>query len=448
MPPPDTHAPPLELSEIQGPVLRRRPAPYYGTYALLRIDDAADGREMLRRLLPHIVSAADWDVGRDLWVAVMLTYTGLKALGVPQASLDSFPPEMRDGMASRAHMLGDVGDSDPTHWQPPYGTGDIHVALTILADSEEIWHEKVALAEAQIADLPGVALLGRSDFAQLPGGRTSLGYKDGISFPHIAGSGVHHQPGAGPEIAAGEFVFGYPSESGTLLPMPQPDILGRNGTLIGFRKLHTRVANFRRFLRENAGDAAEEELLAAKLVGRWRSGAPLALAPEQDDPALAEDYTRNNDFSYADDPKGLLCPFGAHIRRNNPRDTQMPVLSDVNLHRIIRHGTTYGPPLPDGILEDDGAERGIFFIFLSARAPKTFEFLKSHWINDGNFLGLGTEKDPVAGTQDGAGIFTIPKRPIRRRVQGLSTFTVTQGGEYGFMPSLSALRWLSEMQGP
>lgn len=82
---------------------------------------------------------------------------------------------------------------------------------------------------------------------------------------------------------------------------------------------------------------------------------------------------------------------------------------------------------------------------MNARAPKMFEFLKSHWINDGNFLGLGTEKDPLAGNHDGTGTFTIPKRPIRRRLQGLSSFTLTRGGEYGFMPSLSALRWLGDL---
>lgn len=439
--------PTLDLGDIQGPILRRRPAPYYGTYALLRIDNAADGRELLRRLTPHVVSAADWDAGRDLWIAVVLTYAGLKALGVPPASLDSFPIEMRDGMASRADALGDTGESAPLHWQAPYGTGDIHLALTILADTEDIWRQKLALAEAQLSDLPGVAQLGRSDFAQLPGGRTTLGYKDGISFPNIAGtgSGAHPSRGSGPEIAAGEFILGYPGEAGTVLPMPHPEVLGRNGTFVGFRKLHTHVAAFRRFLRENSQDAVEEELLAAKMVGRWRSGAPLALAPDRDDPALAEDGTRNNEFDYADDPNGLRCPFGSHIRRNYPRETDMPVLTDVNLHRIIRHGTTYGPLLPEGILEDDGAERGIFFIFMSARAPKTFEFLKSHWINDGNFLGLGTEKDPLAGNHDGTGTFTIPKRPIRRRLQGLSSFTLTRGGEYGFMPSLSALRWLGDL---
>jgi deferrochelatase/peroxidase EfeB len=115
----------------------------------------------------------------------------------------------------------------------------------------------------------------------------------------------------------------------------------------------------------------------------------------------------------------------------------------VKIHRIIRHGTSYGPPLPEGELEDDGKARGIFFIFLSAKAPETFEFLKKEWINNGNFLGLGREEDPIAGDHASATTFTIPMKPIRRRLQGLERFTVTRGGEYAFVPSLTALRWLA-----
>jgi Dyp-type peroxidase family len=244
-------------------------------------------------------------------------------------------------------------------------------------------------------------------------------------------------------IAAGEFIFGYPGEAGRMLPMPQPAVLGRNGTFVSFRKLHSNVAAFRRFLRENATAKMSEEFLAAKMVGRWPSGAPLMLAPEQDAPEMGSDLQRMNNFSYAEDPKGLRCPMGAHIRRMNPRDTHMQVLTNVKIHRIIRHGTRYGPDLPENVWEDDGQKRGIFFIFLSAAAPQTFEFLKKEWINAGNFVGLGMEQDPIAGAHEDKGMFTIPARPIRRRLQGLERFTVTRGGEFGFVPSLSALRWLA-----
>lgn len=397
----------------------------------------------MRRLAPHVVSAADY-AARESWLAVAFTHAGLRALEVPAATLASFPPEFCAGMAARAALIGDTGESAPEHWHAPYGTGQIHIALTLLATSDAVWRANVAVAREQLADLAGVTLLAREDFAQEPGGRTQFGFKDGISFPPIAGNAISPIRGGGEPISAGEFVLGYAGETGYPLAMPQPEALGRNGTFVGFRKVHTRVAAFRQFLRANATDEMSEEFIAAKMVGRWRSGAPLVLAPERDDPALGSDLSRMNDFGYADDSAGLRCPHGAHIRRINPRDSTLAVMSDVNLHRIIRHGATYGPPLPDGVYDDDGAERGIFFIFMSARAPQTFEFLKREWINSGNFADLGGQMDPIAGAADGTGTFTIPKRPIRRRLTGLERFTVTRGGEYAFMPGLAALRRLSD----
>ena len=121
-------------------------------------------------------------------------------------------------------------------------------------------------------------------------------------------------------------------------------MLGRNGTYAVFRKLHTRVAAFRQYLRQRAKDRAEEEWLAAKIVGRWPSGVPLALAPDKDDPELGADPKRNNAFMFGDDPRGLKSPFGAHVRRMNPRDSV--VIGAVRLHRMIRRGTNYGPPCP------------------------------------------------------------------------------------------------------
>ena len=113
------------------------------------------------------------------------------------------------------------------------------------------------------------------DFGAQPGDRNSLGYKDGIDQPAIEGSGVEPLPGQGQPIKAGEFILGYPGEGGILLPTPQPDILARNGTYVGFRKYQSRVGAFNRFLRVNGSTDEERELIAAKLVGRWRSGAPL-----------------------------------------------------------------------------------------------------------------------------------------------------------------------------
>ena len=163
------------------------------------------------------------------------------------------------------------------------------------------------------------------------------------------------------------------------LPMPHPDVLGRNGTFVGLRKYQSRAGTFNRFLREHAATEQERELLAAKLVGRWRSGAPLTLAPTRDNRVLGADPRRNNDFTYAADPRGRQVPLGSHMRRMNPRDTTMAQLADVNLHRIIRRSTTYGAPYdPDATSElEDEVPRGIYFLFLSAKAMATMEFLQS-----------------------------------------------------------------------
>jgi Dyp-type peroxidase family len=444
---PSTDPPTLDLHEIQATVLRQRPAPYFGTHVLLRVDDARAGRELLRRLTPHVDSATSWWSADNPWLFVGVSYAGLDVLGVPRDSLQSFPEAFRAGMAARARQLGDEGANDPKNWDPPFGNGEIHLGLSAFADSEEQRRRVLAIAREQYDSVSGVKVLRTQDFGAQPGDLNPLGYKDGIDQPPIEGSGVEPLPGQGRPIKAGEFILGYPGEAGVPLPMPQPDILGRNGTYVGLRKYQSRVGAFNRFLRANGTTEKERELLAAKLVGRWRSGAPLTLAPDVDNPALGADPQRNNDFNYANDQHGRQVPFGSHIRRMNPRDTDLARLTDVNIHRLIRRGTTYGPPYdPNALSEaDDEVPRGAYFLFMSAKAMTTIEFLQQEWINDGNFIGTGSERDPIIGLQPEGATFTIPKEPIRRRIHGIETFNVLRGGEYFFMPSLSALRWLGEL---
>jgi Dyp-type peroxidase family len=438
----------LDLQEIQATVLRLRPAPYFGSHVTLRIEQAQAGRDLLRRLIPHVDSAANWWKPASAWLSVGISYAGLEALGLPQSSLESFPEAFRVGMAARARELRDDGVNDPRNWEPLFGKGQIHIALNAFSDSQEKWQRVIAIAREAYQGLSGVKALGVQDFGAQPGDRNSLGYKDGIDQPPIDGSGVAPLPGQGRPIKAGEFILGYPGESGAPLPMPQPEILGRNGTFVGFRKYQSRVGAFNRFLRASGSTQAEQELVAAKLVGRWRSGAPLTLAPEVDDPALGADPKRNNDFNYANDAHGRQIPFGAHIRRMNPRDTHLTRLTDVNLHRLIRRGTTYGKPYDPNDLStaDDEVPRGAIFLFISAKAMATMEFLQQEWINEGNFIGIGEERDPIIGRQEEGAAFTIPKEPVRRRLHGIETFNVLRGGEYFFMPGLSALSWLANLK--
>jgi Dyp-type peroxidase family len=435
----------LELDDIQNGAIRPRPSPYVGVYFLLRIDERQAGRELLRRLLPALASATNpADRGKQAWVTAGLTFQGLKALGVPQDSLDSFPKAFQQGMAARAELLGDVGENGPQHWEPPLGSPDVHVALAALSPDAERLEAVLQRARAAYHLLPGVEAIWRQDVYALPGERTSFGFKDGISHPAIEGSGLPGTNRREAPFKAGEFILGYRNEADELPRPPQPDVLGRNGTYVVFRKLHTRVAAYRQYLRAKSSSPAEEELLGAKFVGRWPSGAPLTLAPERDDPELGADPQRNNDYLYqADDPKGLKCPLGAHARRMNPRDATITGVA--RLHRVIRRSTSYGPMLPKGVLEDDGADRGIIFVAAMANLERQFEFVKTEWVNKGVFFGAPDEKDPLVGPNDGGDQFTIPRRPIRHRLTDVPGFVVNRGGEYCFCPGLGALRWLSEL---
>lgn len=438
----------LEFDDIQSGVLRPRPAPYAATYIMLRIDDRAAGHQLLKRLTPAIASASDLtSPAGDAWVAVALSYHGLSALGLPQASLDSFSPEFRQGMAARAAELGDVGASAPANWERPLGTSEVHLVIAAVAPDHRRLEKVLSRARQAYQEMAGVTAIYRQDCGQLPTGREPFGFRDGIGQPAIEGSGL---AGSNPQEAplkAGEFVLGYLDESGRLPPQPQPEVLGRNGSYVALRKLQQDVAAFRRYLADHASSAAEEEWLAAKLMGRWRSGAPLALCPESDDPKLGADPARNNDFLYEDsDPKGFKCPLGSHARRMNPRDQFKHEITQVNRHRLIRRGTVYGPPLPPEILEDDGAERGIIFLFIGASLSRQFEFVQSEWVNQGIFIGAPSEKDPICGPNDGTGVFTIPKQPIRQRLGGLPRFVTNRGGEYFFLPGLRALRWLADAE--
>ncbi|MGQ0575594.1 MAG: Dyp-type peroxidase [Pseudonocardia sp.] len=209
-----------------------------------------------------------------------------------------------------------------------------------------------------------------------------------------------------------------------------------------FPKLHRGGGYFRRSFGAGARDTADEQRLAAKFVGRWPSGAPLDLAPDRDDPELGADAARNNDFRYADDPRGLKCPLGAHARRMNARDAV--IIGETRLHRMVRRSASYGPMLAPDALDDDGVDRGIMFACLGTHLGRQFEFVKTEWVNDATFFGTPGEADPLVGPQDD-GVFTVPASPIRRKLTGLPSFVVNRGGEYCFQPGLRALHWLAEL---
>jgi len=438
----------LELDDIQH-FLLTRPRALAARYGFLSFRRPDQGRAWLSGIIDRVGCGRAIASGGPLdarWVTVAFTWNGLRTLGVGDSSLATFPEEFRQGMAARAAILGDTGANHPDHWVGGLASPDLH-AIVILFARDVAERDRCIREHQQYAvQFPGVEALSTLDLEATPPldyAHDHFGYRDRMSQPEIEGMGITPTPGSGAPLKPGEFFLGYPDEIGDGGPLPQPEILSKNGSYLAYRHLQEHVGAFRNFLRAHGNTPEEQEFVAAKLMGRWRSGAPLVLAPSKDDPELAADPQRNNDFDYGKmDPHGYAVPLGAHIRRMNPRDTAV----NMNRRRMIRRGGTYGPPLPEGAPED-GQERGIAAFVGCASLIRQFEFAQNVWTNDKNFHELGNERDPIIGDQDGTLEYKIPKRPIRKVIKGLPAFTTVRGGAYFFLPGIKALRYLVSLSG-
>jgi len=463
----------IDRSDIQGNVLRAYGSSYPCTaYVFVGVADVAGGRAWLAETTDLVSSDEEWRGEKPRSHRnVAVTCTGLRALGVPDEVIATFSDEFRQGMAARSQMLGDLGAGDPRRWDSGLGTGAAHVLVILNGRSrDEIETELVSLRD-EIDHAIGVSIV-HEQYAELlldsgagegAPAREQFGFADGAAQPAIAGVSDSSAPGGGVPLAGGawralalgEFVLGYPDEDTLVdpqkrLPSAPADPLGRSGTYVVYRKLRQDVALFRRVLRDAAARFAQsdEELLAAKVVGRWRNGTPLVRWPDRPDPGFSATAPGSNSFRYLDvDADGRRCPLGAHIRRSNPRDSLgWRGLDDAGLlsfrHRIIRRGVPYGPPLPAGVLEDDGIDRGLVFVCFNASISRQFESVQLQWLNDGNGFHLGHDSDFLLGSPLGTGKMTVQGNPpFMLSPQG--SFVVTRGGEYLFMPGIAALRALA-----
>jgi deferrochelatase/peroxidase EfeB len=436
----------LEVDDIQHFLISRPPA-LAARYEFLSFRRHASGRDWLNGLIQKVGTAktvASQNPGTR-WVTIGFTWNGLRALGVNEAALSTFPEEFRQGMAARAEILGATGANHPDNWVGGLARQDLH-AIVILFARDIVERERCRQEHREylLQQCDGVKVLSSLDLEAIPPftyAHEHFGYRDRLSTPCIEGMGEEPTPGSGPPIKAGEFFLGYPDEAGPPVGLPEPEVLSRNGSYVAYLRLEEHVGAFRDFLRQHGDTPEKQEWVAAKLMGRWRSGAPLVLSPDKDDPELGGDMQRNNNFSYAKmDPYGYGCPLGAHIRRMNPRDTGI----NMQRRKMIRRGGTYGPPLPED-KSDDGVERGIAAFVGCASLVRQFEFAMNVWANDPNFHELGNERDPIFGTQDGTFDMTIPKRPIRKKITGLPSFTTIRGGAYFFLPGIKALRYLAAL---
>ncbi|WP_298281048.1 helicase-related protein, partial [uncultured Bradyrhizobium sp.] len=177
----------LQLDDIQSLILRSRPEPYVGIHAGLRVDTPEGGRALLGRLVEYVPSAQDWTADMHAWTGVAISHAGLKAMGLPEESLASFPLPFRQGMAARAGQLMDTGENAPETWEEFYKDDSLHVAVTIYADSEESLADAVEKALGYLEEIDGVTLLGTHAFGA-PDAANPFGYHDSLSQPLVAGA--------------------------------------------------------------------------------------------------------------------------------------------------------------------------------------------------------------------------------------------------------------------
>lgn len=300
-------------------------------------------------------------------------------------------------------------------------------------------------------------------------GHEHFGFRDGVSQPGIRGLTPMSDPLQRPDqglpgqdlIWPGEFVFGYPGQhpddpvkEGPPPPMAAPWL--RNGSYMVFRRLEQKVPEFREFVAAQAARLGmDPQLLAARMVGRWKSGDPLELAPSRNNPALGSDDARNNDFEFGDDRFQRRCPYAAHIRKAYPRD-DTALEAEVHRHRIIRAGIPFGPEVAPGE-KTTRHERGLMFVCYQTSIERQFEFIQSRYANDPRFVDgklrpgggrvVSPGFDPIIGQAPANGLREMdepyPNYPAGNRRTTLAMpnqFVVLTAAAYFFMPSITALR--------
>lgn len=477
-------AAPVELDDIQGLLHFGYKHHSQACFLLLRVKDPAAARAWLASA--PVTSAAPAEPPPATVLQIALGSAGLRALGVPAAVVDGFSTEFIAGMGgdpSRSRRLGDLGANAPSQW----AWGDdatlphVLVLLYALPGQMDAWQSAV---EAQCA--AGFDTLARLRCSER-GDHEPFGFLDGISQPLLDWS--RDRPVRDAEqlkytnlSCLGEFLLGYPNEYGgytdrpllspqqdpqALLPRAedQPDRadLGRNGSYLVLRQLEQDVRGFWQCLHAQAGgDPSRQEQLAAAMLGRTRDGQPLLPSTPASD---------LNAFDYSSDPRGTQCPLGAHIRRANPRNADLPAgnpgllpwlvrtlgfdaaaleqdrVPSTRFHRLLRRGRAYGQDGPPG-----ETPTGLHFICLGANIARQFEFVQGAWLNSPHFDGLQGENDPLLGNRApglGSGVvdgFSMPQaQGPDQRLSGLPQFVTVRGGAYFFLPGIRALRYLAQI---
>ncbi len=496
------NGPAVDYSDVQGLVRFGYGKLTDASFLLLKIRDVAAARAWLASA--PVSNAVELDQAPPTALQLAFTREGLEALQVPDAVLAGFSDEFLGGMTgeeNRSLRLGDVGASSPQNWQWGVGEKAPHLIAMLYAKEGQLgeWTQTIKgtgwdAAFELLECLPTCNLFGVEPF----------GFTDGISQPtpdwrrerEIEGDQLEY----GNVVSLGEFLLGYPNEynqytdrpllnaadpTAAMLP-PAEDVagkrdLGRNGAYVVFRQLKQDVRGFWRFLDGQANSNAEaRQTLAESMVGRKMNGDPLLPLSNEPIPGVDPKTAQQNRFTYDSDSAGTSCPFGAHIRRANPRNADLPagtrrglswllrtlgfgpkkfrndVMASTRFHRLLRRGREYGPGLsPEQAVQPDfpdTGEHGIHFICIGANISRQFEFVQGAWVMNTKFNAMTEESDPLLGSRAPVpgcpftNTFSLPQTSgLRTRIMGVPRFVTVLGGAYFFLPSISALRYLSSL---
>jgi len=491
----------IDYADVQGLVRFGYRRMTEASYWLVRVKNAPAARSWLRSA--RVTSAVTLDPPPQTALHIAFTSSGLDALGIPAPVLAAFSPEFLGGMteASRARRLGDINANAPEHWEWGSVASVPHLLVMFFAEPGRLAGAmESATGPAWDAAFDTVRSLDTADL----NGVEPFGFADGISQPAVDWNDERtRSKNRGKDYsnltALGEFLLGYRNEynkytdrpvldvdarSAGLLPAedaPDKRDLGRNGTYLVMRQLRQDVRSFWQFVYEATGsDPAKAERLAAAFVGRAKDGDPLVPTAAYPIEGIGSDpeEVRQNRFTFDEDPAGVRCPFGAHVRRANPRNADYPghptglarlfddlgfgpkgfrddLMSSVRFHRILRRGREYGPSLPteaalaSAPLRDP--ERGLHFVCLNANISRQFEFLQNAWMVNTKFSGLTGESDPLIGTREprpgcpvNDSFFRQNDGTVRTQVTGLPQFVTVRGGAYFFLPGVRALSYIAK----
>ena len=467
---------PWPLGQIQGFLLRGYRQSFVRYFAL-SVKDAAKARAFIATLVDgadaghQIATAEPWAIKPAILLNVGFTFRGLKNLGVPQASLDSFSdPNSVDiksfaiGAPARAvaapNGVGDVGASAPSNWIVSDQTFD--VLLMLFAHNMEEMEDTSRKLRAKFAggfeDTPDTEFDGQA----LEDGQIYFGYRDGIAQPSIKGSPFAREPDGGQtQVDPGAFLMGAAEPGGfySTMVLPTPDVLAHYGCFASFRILRQDVDGFDAQAEQLApaigaqygiiDPEVQKAAVKALICGRWPNGTPLMTAPI-DGNAMPAPLPPQlvNDFMYGSDV-GQKCPIGAHIRRGNARDTNPAIVNGQPIanHRVLRRAMPY--QVPYNPKDRHSGERGLIGLFLGTSFLKQFEFMMENWINYPN--GFATDPggaDPMMGTNSkpaGKAYFETVQTPQTKAFKmSMENFVFTKGSAYCFFPGIDGIRWIAQ----